>query len=102
MVEVRIGPGNVVRELADQLSESEDQMFRGSVFAAQTAPANAIEQFAATTPLRLVSGHLQGCFDLRSSAQTQTVFEICWSGVSMGSGQQATGSHPAAQFHCYR
>lgn len=71
MVEVRIGPGNVVRELADQLSESEDQMFRESVFAAQTAPANAIEQFAATTPLRLVSGHLQGCFDLRSPSQTQ-------------------------------
>ncbi|WP_405189483.1 ChbG/HpnK family deacetylase [Streptomyces anulatus] len=36
------------------------------------------------------------------SPTPETVFEICWSGVSMGSGQQATGSHPAAQFHCYR
>lgn len=71
MVEVRTGSGNVVCELADQLRESEDEMFRQSVFAARTAPAHAIEQFAATTPLRLISGHLQGCFDLRSPSQTQ-------------------------------
>ncbi|MER5905084.1 hypothetical protein ABT150_34235 [Streptomyces mirabilis] len=40
MVEVRIGACNVVRELADQLSESEEQMFRESVFAAQTTSAD--------------------------------------------------------------
>jgi hypothetical protein len=47
MVEVLIRSRNVVRELADQLGESEEQMLSDSVLAVQAALADPIEQLTA-------------------------------------------------------